>query len=207
MSTSTPSTTLWRAPRTAPRGETRGVIASGLTGYVSPARGGRDRMTGFFQIFFYFSYTAVVCFGIFVGLGTTELPQTEIGQSGADTPRQPPRRPRRRQARSATRARACLCAGSTATSRSTEHARSAVHSDASGTRAWGTHRRPTARTELVCTVQHHTSNPSITRLLFAQRGGLRQLAAGELARRMLDPCARAASTCMATMARSGVRQA
>ena len=40
----------------------------------------------------------------------------------------------------------------------------------------------------------------------AQRGGLNQLAGGELARRMFDPCARAASTCMATMARSGVRQ-
>ena len=72
MSTSTPSTTLWRAPRTAARGDTRGVIDYGLTGYVYPAGDGLDRMTGFFQIFFYFSYTAVICFGIFVGLGTME---------------------------------------------------------------------------------------------------------------------------------------
>jgi len=72
MSTFTPSTTLWRAPRTAVRGDKRGVVDYGLIGYVYPVGDGLDRMTGFFQIFFYFSYTAVICFGIFVGLGTIE---------------------------------------------------------------------------------------------------------------------------------------
>ena len=54
------------------RGDKRGVVDYGLIGYVYPVGDGLDRMTGFFQIFFYFSYTAVICFGIFVGLGTIE---------------------------------------------------------------------------------------------------------------------------------------
>ena len=32
-------------------------------------------MTGFFQTFFYFSYTAVAAFGIFIVLGTLAVPE------------------------------------------------------------------------------------------------------------------------------------
>jgi len=38
----------------------------------------RTKMTGFFQIFFYFSYTAVVCFGLFIILGTVGFVAAEI---------------------------------------------------------------------------------------------------------------------------------
>jgi len=35
-------------------------------------------MTGFFQTFFYFSFTSVICFGLFLTLGTIGLVSAEI---------------------------------------------------------------------------------------------------------------------------------
>ena len=77
-------------------------------------------MNGFFQVFFYFSYTTVVCCGIFIVLGTaTAHDGGDVGVAVLTRARARGGRagavplPWTCQERSATRARACLCTAST----------------------------------------------------------------------------------------------